>query len=228
MRRSHCRDGLLAICLAAAALTAGCETMQDWFKTDEDRVLGADIMVRHPKRPRITGIKIAISPADDRRELPLNGTPPTDEDATYREVEYQIGPTDLLDITVMDLLSVGVETALRREVSDAGNIDLPLLPDRIHAAGMTQDQLKNKIVSEYKRNQILRDAVVAVLVSSRRQNLVTVLGAVLRTGTYNIVRKDMRMLEALGLAGDVLSPTCKYIFLIRPSPAIREEGEANA
>jgi protein involved in polysaccharide export with SLBB domain len=67
------------------------------------------------------------------------------------------------------------------------------------------------------------------MVVSRRQNIFTVLGAVLRTGPYAIARKDMRMLEALGYAGDVLSPTCKYIFLIRPVPAIKQvSAEANA
>ena len=118
---------------------------------------------------------------------------------------------------------------MRREVTDAGNIDLPLLPERIKAQGRTQEQLKQAIMAAYKDHRVLNDPVVSVSVVFRRQNLFTVLGAVLRSGTYNIVRKDMRLLEALGLAGDVLSPTCRYVFIIRPAPATKlPPSDANA
>jgi polysaccharide export outer membrane protein len=222
VRMPHSQGCVLAICMAAMlTLAAGCETIQDLFKTDEDRFLGPDIMVRNPKRSRIQPIKGGIGVADIRTDLPPNATPPTEEDATYREEEYVIGPTDLLDISIMDLMSPGVETVLRREVTDAGNVDLPLLPRRIEAKGKTQEQLKQAIMAAYKESRVLNDPVVSVSVVNRKQNMYTVLGAVMRSGPYNIIRKDMRLLEALGFAGDVLSPTCRYVFIIRPAPATK-------
>jgi len=216
-----------AVCLAGAAWSAGgCESIQDFFKTDESRWLSADAIIRKPKQPQMNVIRTGISLADQPAAQSPNASPPTEEDATYREVDYVIGTTDIVDISILDLFAVGQETQLRREVSDAGYIDLPLLPQRILAKGFTQELLKDAIKAAYSPN-ILKDPVVSVTVVARRQNMFSVIGAVDRRGTYNIVRKDMRMLEALALAGDVTSYTVKSIYVIRPAPAVVADRDAN-
>jgi protein involved in polysaccharide export with SLBB domain len=164
--------------------------------------------------------------AYQREDLIPNATPPTEEDSTYREEDYVIGATDVVDITIMDLFSVGAESSLRREVSDAGYIDLPLLPSRIKANGLTQEGLKDAIKSAYSPN-ILRDPVVSVAVVARRQNTFSLLGSAARVGTYSLLRKDMRMLEALALGGDVTSYTVKYIYVFRLPRATPVGGDSN-
>jgi protein involved in polysaccharide export with SLBB domain len=228
VKRLH-STGLVGITCLAVLCVAGCEAIQDFFKTDDSRWLAADLVIKAPSRGHVDPIRRSIGPADERTDMVPNAVPPAEEDYTYREEDYVIGPTDLLDITVMDLYQPGVEQLLRREVSDAGYIDLPLLPQRIKATGLTQEQLKEAIKDAYTPN-ILRDTVVSVMVVSRRQNTFTIIGAVDRRGTYNILRKDMRLLEALGLAGDVTSYTVQYLYVIRmaPATAIQTGGEGNA
>ena len=202
-------------CAATLLILSGCDVL----KTDEFRWLAPDLLVRPPKNPRVSLIRRSITPADERTDLVPNATPPTEDDFTYTDKDYVLGPTDLIDVAIMDLYQVGVETTLRREVSDAGYIDLPLLPHRIKAQGQTQEELRETIKAAFSP-AILRDPIISVSVVSRRQNMFSVLGAVLRGGTYNILRKDMRMLEALALVGDVTEATTRYIYVLRMMPVV--------
>jgi protein involved in polysaccharide export with SLBB domain len=211
-------------------VTTGCQAIQDgWdgFKIDENRFLAPDEVVRSPGHQRVSLIKGSISMADVRNDLVPNATPPTDEDTTYREEDYVIGPTDVLDISIMDLFQVGAESVLRREVSDAGFIDLPLLPERIKAQGLNQVGLTDAIKKAYSPG-ILRDPVISISIIMRKQNTFSILGSVARAGTYNLLRKDMRVYEALAIGGDVTSYTVKYVYVIRQTLAkpVPTEGAA--
>ena len=217
----------MVLCLAAVFLVTGCQQAIAGFKTDENRFLAPDEMVRSPGHPRVSLIKTSISMADVREDLVPHATPPTPEDTTFREEDYVIGPTDVLDITIMDLFSVGSESMLRREVSDAGYIDLPLLAERIKAQGLTQEGLKDAVKKAYSPG-ILRDPVVSISVVLRKQNTFSILGSVVRAGTYNLLRKDMRLYEALAIGGDVTSYTVKYVYVIRQAPATTPRAEGNA
>jgi len=130
VKRPHSTGLVWTLCLASM-LAGGCEAVQDALKTDKDRWFAADLVWRKPDRPRMDMIGKTISAADTVDEAIPNAVPPTDEETKYRDEDYVVGTTDVLDITIMDLFSVGAETLLRREVSDAGYIDLPLLPQRI-------------------------------------------------------------------------------------------------
>jgi len=201
----------------------GCDKITDAIKTDTSRWFSPDLVIKAPKRSPINMIRSSVSVADETQELVPNATPPREEDYTYSDEDYVIGPTDVVDVSIMDLYAVGVETTLRREVSDSGYIDLPLLADRIKAEGRTQEELKEDIKDAYSP-EILRDPIVSVSVVARRQSTFSVLGAVERRGTYNVIRKDMRLLEALALAGDVWQPNTKYIYVIRMSkPRVRRD-----
>jgi protein involved in polysaccharide export with SLBB domain len=221
-------EPVVVLCLAAVLLVTGCDPItQDLWKTDENRLLAPDQMVRPPGHQRVSLIKTSISMADVREDLVPNATPPTPEDTTFREEDYVIGPTDVLDISIMDLFSVGAESMLRREVSDAGYIDLPLLPERIKAQGLAQEGLKDAIKKAYSPG-ILRDPIVSISVVLRKQNTFSILGSVVRAGTYNLLRKDMRLYEALAIGGDVTSYNVKYVYVIRQAPATTPKFEGNS
>jgi protein involved in polysaccharide export with SLBB domain len=152
--------------------------------------------------------------ADGGLEIIPGAVPPTAEDLLANPAGHILGPTDVLDITIMDLFQAGVETALRREVSDAGFIDLPLLPNRVKADGLTADDLRRAIVRAYEPS-ILAKAAVTVTVVKGRAETFSIIGAVQRQGTYNILREDMRLLEALALAGDVTYSDLRFLYVIR-------------
>ena len=85
---------------------------------------------------------------------------------------------------------------------------------------MTIEQLRNAIVESY-RPDILRQPIVSVTIAAQRQSVYSVLGAVANPGRYPIVRKDMRLLEAMSSSGGVTQANIRYIYVIRQAPAIR-------
>ncbi len=135
---------LAGVVIGAAAATAGvggCNAVANWTKTDPHRLLSPDQLVEPPERTPINPILNSISLVDQTQELVPNATFPVEGDWEYVEKDYVIGPTDVVDISIMDLFQEGLETLLRREVSDSGFIDLPLLTDRIKAEGLTKEEL---------------------------------------------------------------------------------------
>ena len=192
----------------------------DGFKTDRSRFLSPDKVIRAPSRSSVYPILPSLSAADPQTQVLPNATFPAEGDWTYTDEDYVIGPTDILDISVLDLFSEGLETVVRREVSASGFIDLPELTQRIKAEGRTKDNLTRDIRQAYMDEQILRSPTVSVTIAARRQNTFSILGAVGRPGTYNISKKDMRLLDALALAGDVSQTNIVYIYVNRPVPAI--------
>ncbi|MDY6914239.1 MAG: SLBB domain-containing protein, partial [Planctomycetota bacterium] len=75
---------------------------------------------------------------------------------------------------------------------------------------------------------ILRDPVVSITIAAQRQSTFSILGAVAQPGTYNIVRKDMRLLETLALAGGVTQTNIRYLYVIRPTKAKRKAVKPEA
>jgi len=216
-----------AVAVVGLPLAGGCEDVGDFLKTDRTRFLGPEKVVRQPEGSPINPILGTIGPTDRSREIIPNAAFPKEGDWSYTEEDYIIGTTDILDISVLDLFADGVETVLRRQVSDTGFIDLPLLPQRIKAEGYTKEELRVVIENVY-RPDILREPTVSVTVAARRNDTFSVLGAVNRPGTYNILRKHMRLLEALALAGGITQTNIYYIYVIRPGPATRLPGKPRA
>ncbi len=219
--------GVALVCALAAVWLTGCEAVADWTKTDQTRWLSPDKFIESPERSPINPILSSTSLVDQTQELVPNATFPMEGDWEYVEKDYIIGPTDVLIISIMDLFQEGLETPLRREVSDTGYIDLPLLTERIKAGGLTKEELTQSIVQAYSP-QIIRDPEVSVIIEVRRQSTYYILGAVARPGQYMVQRKDMRLLEAMAIAGGVVQTNIPYLYVIRPAPAVRKAEEALA
>jgi len=201
---------------------SGCEGMSDKIaralETNKYRFLDASKVIEPQDGSPVTPIYSNSGDADITEELPPNATPPTPEDLTYSDRDYIIGPTDILDISILDLLENGVETVLRRQVTTSGHIDLPLLPDKIQAQGQNKEQLTEIIKRVYARD-ILRNPIVAVTIAAKRQSTYSILGAVAGPGTYQIERRDLRLLNALASARGITQQNIRYIYVIRPEPA---------
>jgi len=60
---------------------------------------------------------------------------------------------------------------------------------------------------------------VSVALSAKRHDVFSVLGEVTRPGTYAIGRKDMRLLEALAIAGGITRANLRYVYVIRRTEA---------
>ncbi|MBI5722363.1 MAG: polysaccharide biosynthesis/export family protein [Planctomycetes bacterium] len=206
--------GAVAFLMLASA--CGCEEdLINALKTDKSRFFSPDKIVSAPAKSSINPILSTVSIADPYELMVPNATLPAEEDYEYAETEYLIGPADVLDVSVMDLFQESVETVLRRTVSETGNIDMPLINRAIKAGGLTQRQLRNTIAEAYETAGLLASPVVSVAIVTQRQNVFSTLGAIARPGTYTILRRDMRLLEALSLAGGFSQSNLKYLYVIR-------------
>ncbi len=211
---------LVIVCVAGMSL-AGCERgqMESFFKTGKFRFLSPDKPIAQPDQTLVMPI-VGNYNALDAGDGPYpNAVRPSESDLVYQDTDYLIGVTDILDISILDLYAEGLETLLRREVTESGYIDLPQLQERIKAEGLTQYELTAQIKQAYIDNDILREpVVVSVTVVTRRQQTFSVTGACGRPGTYQFVRPDMRLWDALALAGGVTQPNIDYIYVIRQAP----------
>ena len=133
--------------------------------------------------------------------------------------EQIIRPGDLLDITVMatdrtavqpfnrrvvDVMSIRSSSYNQEELSyylvdNSGYIDMPVL-GRIKAQGMTKSELE-----DYVRYQIYPKYIHEVpSVTVRFENFrVSIIGDVLKPGSYIIPNERVNLLEALAMAGDL-------------------------
>ena len=222
--RSHSLYLLVGL-LALLAGLAGCQRIADALKTDRGRFLGPDKPILAPTRSHIDPIRTSASLADVTEDMLPNAEFPVESDYQYSDEDYVIGPNDVLDIGILDLFQPGQETVIRRQVETSGFIDLPLLEERIRAEGLTSQQLRQEVVEAYSPD-LLRDPRISVSVVARRQQTFSVLGSVVNPGTYDLTRRDMRLLYALSLARGVTNPTIRYIYIIRPLPATRIDDHA--
>lgn len=214
-----------ALGLAVLVCMSGCAKLQDFFKTDRHRFLGPEKVVRPPTTGQpINPIYTSIGPADSSQELVPNATFPREGDWEYVDSDYVLGATDVVNITILDLFYEGVETPLQRTVSTSGHISLPLLETRIRAEGLTIEQLRNAVVEAY-RPDVLLNPIVSVTTALERRSVFSIMGAVARPSQYPVTRKDMRLLEAIAMSGDIIQSNIKYIYVIRPAPAIRRSVE---
>jgi polysaccharide export outer membrane protein len=223
--------GVLMTLALMLTMMAGCQEVEDFFKTDQSRLLnpGAVIDSRYATGRPIKPIIPEIGPADAKPELLPNSTEPTPQDLVYYATDYVIGPTDVLDISILDLFAQGRETVVRRQVASSGYISLPELPKRVKAEDLTAEELKEEIKRAYKRSEILRDPTVSVTIVMQRNATFSILGAVAGPGRYAITRRDMRLLDAIAAAGGVAeSPAITHLYVIRPSPAIRRKGQGES
>jgi Periplasmic protein involved in polysaccharide export len=127
-----------------------------------------------------------------------------------------IQPNDLLNITVSSLnpeasaifnqpnnagttATLTTTTANGYLVDGEGNIQFPLLGS-IKAAGMTKDELKNKLTKDLTDKKLLVDPIIAVRFLNFK---VTVLGEVAKPTVITVPSEKISLLEAIGLAGDL-------------------------
>ncbi len=119
--------------------------------------------------------------------------PPASELAA---ASYVLGPEDQVTIRVLDLDEISERDKPIR-IDTRGNISLPVA-GRVHAAGLTVEQLEAEITTRLK--SVLQDPEVTVTVADFRSQPVSVLGAVKNPGVHQI-RGRKTLFEVLSLAG---------------------------
>lgn len=146
-----------------------------------------------------------------------------------KKPEYTLTSGDLLSINVYSanekatqLFSANrsISTSITNEVSsylygfvvsDSGDVNLPLA-GKIAVAGLSLENAAREIEEVIK--EYFFDAVVDVKLMSFQ---VTILGEVVRPGTYRVLKPQLNVLEAISLAGDLNVYGKREITLLRES-----------
>ncbi|MFC1496832.1 polysaccharide biosynthesis/export family protein [Candidatus Margulisiibacteriota bacterium] len=132
------------------------------------------------------------------------------EDEEDRTVEYTIGMSDVLLISVWREPDLKQQTVVRPD----GRISFPLAGD-VKAAGLSFRQLNNKLVRRLKR--YLKYPVVSISLVRLGGRKVIVMGEVKSPGVYTLA-DDNTIMEALAMAGGLTSDAVKSsVILLRGS-----------
>lgn len=127
-------------------------------------------------------------------------------------VDTPLGSGDLIHVEVFDV----PELTRDIRISTTGNINFPLLREKIDAVGLTPTQLEQAIEASLVQNGLVSHPQVSVLVKEENSQPVTVIGAVGRPMTYQVIR-PMRLLELIAIAGGILDNAGSVILITRPA-----------
>jgi protein involved in polysaccharide export with SLBB domain len=138
---------------------------------------------------------------------------PTPGDLKPSEADYILGPGDLVDVTVFELMAPGQPYVSRLRVSQSGQVAFPYVGS-IKCTGLTTRGMEEKL-SDLLSPDYLANPQVAVFVSEYRNLNVSVLNGVARPGLYPMAKQDMSLLELVAMSGGIMQLTEDYGYVIR-------------
>ncbi len=68
---------------------------------------------------------------------------------------------DVIEVTISDLVAVGVDTTKRTRIGKDGSISLPLVGS-VKAAGLTESELEKSVSEAYAKDKLIKNAQVSV------------------------------------------------------------------
>jgi polysaccharide biosynthesis/export protein len=124
--------------------------------------------------------------------------------------DYVIGNGDLISIEIFDVKELSREV----RVSQTGTIAIPLVPVRLHIAGLTEIQAEQKIAEVLEANGLVNHPEVSVAVRERKSKPIAVVGAVPHPMVYQADR-PVTLLEVLAEAGGVSNDAGDEVIITR-------------
>lgn len=115
------------------------------------------------------------------------------------DLRYRIGVGDVLDIRIFDRPTLSRDGV---RVDASGTIRMPLIRGDIEAACLTEGELAQQIAKGY--SEYLKDPQVDVFVKEFNAQPVSLIGALLKPGSYQLQRR-IRLRELLMIAGGPLT-----------------------
>lgn len=122
---------------------------------------------------------------------------PANSDPARARVEYEIGPLDVLSITVFQEKDL---TLSEVPVDASGDVLYPLI-GRVHVAGRTSAQVSDEIATRLEK-RFLVNPQVSVLIKTAVSQKVTVDGQVKQAGVYQL-QGETTLVQAVAMAQGV-------------------------
>jgi polysaccharide export outer membrane protein len=125
--------------------------------------------------------------------------------------DYVIGPGDLVNVQVFDVPEMSREL----RVSQTGTIGMPLVPVRLHVAGLTETQTERKITEVLEANGLISHPEVSVTVKEKKSRPITIVGAVAHPQVYEADRQ-VTLIDVLAQAGGITADAGDHVIVTRP------------
>jgi len=171
------------------------------------------------------GIRRVLSPRETPPGL-AGATEPTPDDLVVNFSDYRIGPGDVLNLAIPDLLETGVPYNVAIEVNPLGEIRIPDL-GTVKIAGLTEQELEQELKARLKEAGLLPRPLVIAFVQQKRGRTFNIVGAIRAPGVYPIAYPDTRLLEAITMAGDA-DASARKAYVIRREGGYAEPEPAPA
>lgn len=205
---SHRRSIRLAVCslvLGAMGL-GGCANMDSFM---DPSVAGYWEM--YPTTMPILTRLDAIEAEDDSFS---DATEVTQDDLVPNRLEYRLAPGDFVTVQIYELYAERTWATRTSRVDVSGVLRVPEVGDVI-AAGQSAEELRETLNEAY--SAIINVPQVDVEIAESGGFQYTVYGFLNGTGLYTLRREDLRLLDALALAGGI-STSVEYVYVMRSSP----------
>lgn len=122
-----------------------------------------------------------------------------------------VGSGDLLHIDVFDIPELSQDV----RVSDTGDINFPLIPDPIPAAGLTPYELQSKLERLLIEDGLVSHPHVSVLIKEQYSQPVNIVGAVSHPTVYQVIGPTT-LLQVLAAAGGISDDAGSVVMVTRP------------
>jgi polysaccharide export outer membrane protein len=133
--------------------------------------------------------------------------------------DYVIGRGDLLSVEVFEVQELTRDV----RVGQTGTIGLPLVPLRLHVAGLTEMQAQQKIAEVLEANGLVSHPEVTVSVKERKSKPITIVGAVARPLVYQVDR-PVTLIEVLAEAGGIANDAGDLLIITRPEQTVPDSA----
>jgi polysaccharide export outer membrane protein len=143
--------------------------------------------------------------------------------ASVKQGDYMIGSGDLLTVEVFDVPELSRDV----RVNETGFISLPLIPVKVHVAGLTTFQLQDKLAELLQTNGLVSTPQVSVSLKEQHSQPITVIGSVKNPMVIQAARQTT-LLQVLSQAGGVADDAGSVVVITRPPSAPEEPGETGA
>ena len=150
---------------------------------------------------------------DEEPEQFAGARAPEPRDLLVQENEYVIKPGDVIEISIFDLFASGAEWRDQIVIPESGRITLPEI-GTFRVVGRTELELTDDIKSLLSP-QIIRDPIVNVVILRSGEKIFSISGAVATPSRYPLMEPDLRILEALAMAGGIPQSGVDYAYVVR-------------
>jgi polysaccharide export outer membrane protein len=146
-----------------------------------------------------------------------NAEDPSETDLLPEFAEQRIGPGDVLNVSIFEVLMPGQATGVQVRVGNSGFETLPVV-GRIPMVGLTAREAELEIKERLREMEVLPDADVQVSILQSPGHQISIVGSISRPGVYPLPRPEYRLLDAIAAAGGI-APIIEKVYVFRPATA---------